>query len=69
MTDKSKCECCGARYGMGWLQWIKCSDRLPDPSDTVIGFSAHNGVILCIKDEFVYEDVKYWMPLPDKPND
>lgn len=61
-------------------QWISVKDRLPSEADLVTG-RYHSLIIVCDKDGevgFTYwdcglgmrnEDVAYWMPLPEKPEE
>lgn len=61
------------------MQWIKCSDKMPDKCKEVIIYcegSSYGGVMLCGNvfidcftgyTEFTLGKVSHWMPMPINP--
>jgi hypothetical protein len=59
------------------MEWIKCSDRMPEDGEEVMTFGdwgrqqgtyVHNFWRLCGGDNIASpDDVTHWMPLPEAP--
>lgn len=73
---KDKCIYCGARWGLGWVQWRSVQDELPDLEERVLILTSDYMVDIekrtDPKDGNIWsciskESVTHWMKLPSIP--
>jgi len=59
--------------------WVKCSEKLPESLECVLGWSINTGCMIAFYDEEFQEwssqatmekwKITHWMPLPQPPHD